>query len=495
VLLGSRTDPVLPYGGERDAVIALVVSRADRASEHIGEQVLALADWTERVDEDRHDGAGGGVYHRRPGFELRTFDDLHLHLDDAAEAFDDPSLLVFLSRHSGETGPLLSAHFTGNFGPAEYGGADGDLARACPQAQKAVVAALADHAPDGYDVGIECTHHGPSRVGCPSMFVELGSGPEEWDDPDCARAVAQAVLDLAGVDPDRHDGDGTRHVVGFGGGHYAPRFERIVRETDWAVGHIGADWSLEAMGHPETSHGVIRAAFEASAADLAVVDGDYPGLVSIVENADFRVVSETFLRTTVAVPRSLVSRVEDALGPVDDGLRFGAHARVGLAGDGDTPDGERAPDFAVVDLPDDLLDEALGIDAAAVRDVVADHSVGYRTAETGRRPTERAALPVRDDVVDAGDDGRVGQDTDAGPYDRLVAGLCAVLRERYSEVSREGDVVAARESAFDPDAAADLGVEPGPAFGRLAGGDAVEVDGRRVDPADVHRDRIVKFHI
>ncbi|WP_152040555.1 D-aminoacyl-tRNA deacylase [Salinigranum salinum] len=505
-------------------MIALVVSRADRASEHIGEQVLALADWTERVDENRPEGAGGGTYHRRLGFELRTFDDLHLHLSDAAEAFDDPSLLLFLSRHSGETGPLLSAHFTGNFGPAEYGGADGDLARACPEAQKAVVAALADHAPDGYDVGIECTHHGPSRVGCPSMFVELGSGPDEWDDPDGARAVARAVLALADVVPDRHDGDRTRHVVGFGGGHYAPRFERIVRETDWAVGHIGADWPLEAMGHPETRRDVIRAAFEASAADLAVVDGDRPALVSVVAEAGFRVVSETFLRTTAAVPRSLVSRVEGALGSVDDGLRFGTHARVGLAGGDDTPDAERAPDFAVVDLPDDLLDAALGIDAAAVRDAVADHSVGYRTAESGQRPTERAALPVRDDVAD-GETDALDTDTDSasdagtgthdtGPdadavatsdasgdsdvvaaYDRLVAGLCAVLRERYSEVSREGDVVVARESAFDPDAAADLGVEPGPAFGRLASGDAVEVDGRWVDPADVHRDRIVRFQV
>jgi D-aminoacyl-tRNA deacylase len=470
-------------------VIALAVSRADRASEHVADHLLDAADWDDRRDDDRPADAGGGSYHVRPGFELRTFDDLHLHLDDAAAAFSDPSLLVFLSRHSGETGPLLSAHHTGNFGPAEYGGADGELARAAPNALAAALSALADHAPDGYDVGVECTHHGPSRVGAPSLFVELGSGPDEWDDPAGARAVARAVLDLAGVAPDRPDGDRTRHVVGFGGGHYAPRFERLVRETDWTVGHVGADWPLEAMGPPAENGEVIRAAFERSAADLALVDGDRPALVDVVADLGYRVVSETFLRATTGVPRSLVDRVEAALGAVDDGVRFGAPARVGLAdppGASDDADaGGEGGDpvaFAVRDLPAGLLDAALGVDHDAARDAVDDHAVAYGTTESGRRPTGRAALPLEDG-------------TTAAAYDGLVDACCDVLRGRYREVRRADGAVVARERAFDAAAAADLGVPEGPAFGRLAGGDSVEVDGRRVTPEEVHRERTDRFEI
>jgi D-aminoacyl-tRNA deacylase len=483
-------------------VIALVVSRADRASEHIGEQLFEVAAWDEHEDPDREDGTGGGTYYRHPGFELRTFDELHLHLDGAAEAFDDPSLLCFLSRHSGETGPLLSAHFTGNFGPAEYGGSTGEFARSCPNAQKAVVAALDDHAPEGYDVGIECTHHGPSRVGVPSMFVELGSGPEEWDDPGGAEAVARAVLALEGVDADRADGgggtdhadSGTRHVVGFGGGHYAPRFERIVRETDWAVGHVGADWPLASMGHPREHDDVIRAAFEASAADLAVIDGDHAAVADVVEAAGYRVVSETFLQVTSEVPRTLVSSLETALGPVDEGLRFGDHARVGLGADADP--------FEVVALPDDLIEAALGVDRDDTGEAVAEHAVGYLTEEDGRRPTGRAALPRKDASAEEERGGRschedetadVGGHEDA--HDRLIDALCDVLREGYDDVAREGGVVVARESVFDPAAAADLGVEEGPAFGRLAAGESVEVDGRRVDPDEVHSERTVRFQV
>jgi D-aminoacyl-tRNA deacylase len=476
------------------SVIALVVSRADRASENIGEQLLDCGAWETAVDDTRPDGAGGGTYYTRPGFELRSFDDLHLHLDDAAAAFDAPSLLFFLSRHSGETGPLLSAHFTGNFGAAEYGGSAGELARACPNAQKAVVDALADHAPAAYDVAVECTHHGPTAVGVPSMFVELGSSDEQWDDPAGARAVARAVLDVAGVSADRDDGNGdaTRHVVGFGGGHYAPRFERIVRETDWAVGHVGADWQLSAMGPVDDNRHVVRSAFAESAATLAVVDGNRPTLVDAVADAGFRVVSETFLQATTGVPRALVDRVETALSPVDDGLRFGDHARL-LDGDNsddgtDVVDAATRLPFTVVSLPDDLLAEALGADAETAQAAVVANVVGYETEENGRRPTGRAALPVSTDDTDADAD-------HTAAYDRLVTDLCDALRARYREVARDGDAVVARERAFDPEAAATLGVTEGPAFGRLASGEAVEVDGREIPPEAVHTERTIRFSV
>jgi len=92
------------------------------------------------------------------------------------------SSFAFVSRHSGETGELLTAHVTGNFGPAPYGGEPDTLARAAPGAEKRVVEALAAHAPEGYDVGIECTHHGPTDTSVPSLFVELGSDEPQWTD-------------------------------------------------------------------------------------------------------------------------------------------------------------------------------------------------------------------------------------------------------------------------------------------------------------------------
>ncbi|WP_338727768.1 D-aminoacyl-tRNA deacylase [Haladaptatus sp. DJG-WS-42] len=438
-------------------MIALVVSRADSASVHIGEHLRSLADWTESEDDSRPDAVGGGTVLRTDDFCLREFDDLHLELETVADAFSDPEYIVFASRHAGDTGPLLTAHFTGNFGPAEYGGVDGGLARACPNAHKAVINALEEVAPEGYDVGMECTHHGPSDVGVPSMFVELGSGEEQWEDPDGARAVAEAILALADV-----PADSERHLVGFGGGHYVPRPTRIVKETAWAVGHIAADWCLSDMGDPNENRDVLAHAFEQSAAEYAVVDGEKPALRDTIDALGYRVVSETWVQETSDVPLAAVKELETALCSVDAGLRFGQIATWPVA-------------FDTVSLPVALIQEAEGVDRDAVRTVAETHLLAFTTDEAGTRVGGRAAVSpetARDAFIDA---------------------LVPILREKYDEVVRETDAVVARVSTFDPEKAATLGIPEGPKFGKLASGQPVTIRGREIPPEEVRTHREQTF--
>ncbi|PSP55867.1 hypothetical protein BRC82_04605 [Halobacteriales archaeon QS_1_67_19] len=439
-------------------MIAIVVSRADSASAHVGEHLLELAEWASFEDESVPDAAGGGTVYRRDGFELREFDALHLDIEDAAEPFSDPDLLVFASRHSGDTGPLLTAHFTGNFGPAEYGGTEGRLAAACPNALARLLDAFETHAPAEYEVGMECTHHGPSSVGVPSLFAELGSDEPQWNDPEGARALARAILDLKGVAPHRD-----RQLVGFGGGHYAPRFERIVRETDWAVGHIAADWVLDAMGAPERNRAVLRRAFEASRAERAVIEGDSPELETTIERLGYGVVGETWVRETDGVPLELVAALGADLGSVADGLRFGDPATGHEGG------------YEVVSLPDELLAEAQGVDADRARAAVASNAVAFQTEQSGTRATGRAAV-------------REFADREA-----LIAALADVLRTKYDSVAREDGAVVARETAFDPEKASALGVPEGPAFGKLSAGQSVTVDGEEIDPETVRSERVHRF--
>lgn len=433
-------------------MIGIVVSRADSASELIGEQLLALADWRSVEDSNRPDGEGGGTYYTLDtdsvNFELRTFEEWHLELEGVADAFSGPDLVVFASRHSGETGPLLTAHFTGNFGPAEFGGTDGELAPACPAAHKQLLEGFREHAPEGYEVGMECTHHGPTSVGAPSLFAELGSDESEWGDDAGARAVARSILGLHGTVHQE------RQIVAFGGGHYVPRPERVVRETPWAVGHIGADWCLDAMGSIDPD--VIEQAFEWSGADLAVIDGERPELDSVIDALGYRVVSETWLREVGERSLDLVSRLEAELEPIDEGLRFGERKGEGF---------ERSP------LPVELIETARAVDSDAVRAAVECHTVAFETTEGGAEIGERAAFASGDD------------------REELVDGLVSLLEREY-EVERNPGEVVVRTHEFDPEKAATLGVPEGPKFGQLASGRAVEVDGRTIEPAAVLTERV-----
>jgi D-aminoacyl-tRNA deacylase len=261
---------------------------------------------------------------------------------------------------------------------------------------------------------------------------------------------------------------GDRTVVGFGGGHYVPRFERVVRETAWTVGHVAADWGLDAMGEPEQHRDVLEAAFAASDAEHALVEGSRPELEAVVADLGYRVVSETWLREVGDRDLDVVAAVEGALGAVADGVRFGDRRIDGGDGDddggGESGDGD---DWVVRSLPDGLLEAARAVDADRTRSLVERETVAFGTRNGGSQVSGRGAFP----------------DDDA--YDALVDGLVDVLEPEYDDVRREDDRVVATKEAFDPRRARQEGVPEGPKFGRLANGDAVEVDGERIEPDDV----------
>lgn len=460
-------------------MLGIVVSRADSASVHIGDQLRAVGDWEQSTDDSRPDAEGGGTVYRTDGAALREFEEWHLHLDRPAEAFDDPDVLVFASRHSGETGQLLTAHHTGNFGPGDHGGEDNALARACPNAHDAVLDALREHAPAGYEVGMECTHHGPTTVGAPSMFVEVGSAQEQWDDPEACRAVARAILDLRGVSPDqptnaRASTDQStaetdydrRHLVGFGGGHYTPRFERVVRETDWSVGHIAADWGLDAIKDERDRPAVIQEAFEQSEAAYGLVEGEKPRLIEIIEEHGYRAVTETWARETDGVGLDLVRAIEDEVGAVETGLRFGDRA---ISHEG--------TNFERAALPAELVDEACGINREAAYERVAARTLAFQTEQGGTHPTETVILADRAERA------------------AIIDDLAGLLEARYDEVNRENGRIVARTEQFDPEKAKTFGLSEGPEFGRLASGEAVEIDGRTIPPEQVRTEREVEFEL
>jgi len=152
------------------------------------------------------------------------------HLDE----FFDAEYYVFASRHRSESKTkTLTVHVTGNLtSQALVGGKPKQLAYCNASAMKAALQELQRAKMQDYKVSMEATHHGPTGLKKPVLFVEVGSTEAEWNDINAVRAVASAAL-AAAENRKEHES-----AVGIGGSHYAPRHTSVMLESSIAIGHI-----------------------------------------------------------------------------------------------------------------------------------------------------------------------------------------------------------------------------------------------------------------
>lgn len=179
---------------------------------------------------------------------------------------------VFLSRHAAESGRLaLTCHSTGNFGDeARFGGNPRQVAVPYPSLQKKYIQSLwaARASFGGFDITLEATHHGPTALSTPSIFVEVGTTPEQWDDVGLCSRVAD-ILDAVMRTPHQ-----TNPVaICFGGTHYPKKFTSMVIHDDYALGSIVPAHSLKWIDEYMLGHILERNA-EAS---VALLDSDLMG--------------------------------------------------------------------------------------------------------------------------------------------------------------------------------------------------------------------------
>ncbi len=436
-------------------MIGIVVSRSDSVSVLIGEEILNIGDWEEKIDSSRLDEEGGGKYYSSDGFELREFEGLHIQLENVEFAFENPECIIFVSRHVGDTGALLTAHYTGNFGEGKFGGNPRELSRACPNIHKAIITELEEYAPPGYEIGIECTHHGPSDISIPSMFVEIGSSEKEWEDANAARAVAMAIKGVKGVKPICE-----KVIVGFGGGHYMPRFERIIRETDWAIGHVAADWCLEEVESIDSD--IIKEIFEKSGSDKCIIVEEKMELKSAIKDEGYEVISERWVRGTSGVGLDIVSDMENLISSVEEGLRFGE---------------VKSERIEIIELDEVLLRDVQVIDSKRVKDVVIRNTIAFETIENGKSISGRMAIE------------------EGEKPEEMLDVFCDILGTKYDSVIREGGQIVVKKLGFSPAKAEEWGIEPGPKFGELASGNPIEIGDKILMPIEVQEEEVKIYSI
>jgi D-aminoacyl-tRNA deacylase len=260
----------------------VVTSSEDPASMNIRARLMEKPGWTERGEFNNHPVL------TKDDFRMVQVDRIHLdedYVDDrVAAALNEPvEVVIFASRHRAESRiPTLTVHPIGNYSSADFGGKPGTLCKTSPQLMTSALRNLAMNAKGlGFNVSFETTHHGPV-VDSPAFYIEIGSYEELWGREDAAKAIAESILSI------RDNGYPT--MVCVGGGHYAPRFTEVALSRRVAIGHMAANYALEALdagmiaqmtskskdatrvyfhkkGMPRAAHRTLKERFEAAGLD------------------------------------------------------------------------------------------------------------------------------------------------------------------------------------------------------------------------------------
>ena len=135
---------------------------------------------------------------------------------------------------------------------------------------------------------MEATHHGPSSLHTPSLYVEIGSTKNQWYLDTPARVIANTLLALKVTSG--------RVAIGLGGPHYARRLTKLTFTSDIAFGHIFSDYALD-----QVDEVMLKQAFEKSGTNLAYFDPRTSAkqrdrLYHLIQKIGFTVLQESDIR-------------------------------------------------------------------------------------------------------------------------------------------------------------------------------------------------------
>jgi len=168
---------------------------------------------------------------------LLSIDEDTINVNDI-EMQTNADIFVFATRHQSAQGrPVLSVHAPGNWGIAKMGGRDRKLCTAPASLMKSCLQNLNHVCPEGFEITMEQTHHGPLLYK-PCMFIEIGSSIIEWNQKAPAKALCMALIRSI------REYKKTKAAVMLGGGHYNHQANKIMLKSDYAIGHICSKHNL-----------------------------------------------------------------------------------------------------------------------------------------------------------------------------------------------------------------------------------------------------------
>ncbi|MEM4252276.1 MAG: D-aminoacyl-tRNA deacylase [Candidatus Nitrosotenuis sp.] len=159
---------------------------------------------------------------------------------------------VFLSKHAAQSGELaLTCHSTGNFADAQFGGRERQVAIPHPHLQKAYMKSLWQRKSDyaKFQIIIEATHHGPTALSKPTLFIEIGTTERQWVDENLCGSVASIILKTLSEPL-----EDSPVAICIGGTHYPEKFTKELIHGKYALGTVIPKHAIDLLDEDLFSH-------------------------------------------------------------------------------------------------------------------------------------------------------------------------------------------------------------------------------------------------
>ena len=224
----------------------LVTSGHDLAGTTMSRYLITNAEFA--IENKRGDTDGESYRSlRHQNIELYIFFGNLLTLEKIDNLYSSADVFIFLSKHKTHSSiPTLTCHFTGNFSADNsYGGNPRQIAISYPSLQKGYLKAITavKHKVPEYEIVMEATHHGPTSLNKPVLFIELGSSEKQWADENAAAVICDALLDILQNGFERCKKVG----IGLGGTHYPKKFNTLLVESKFGLAAVASKYNLEAI--------------------------------------------------------------------------------------------------------------------------------------------------------------------------------------------------------------------------------------------------------
>jgi D-aminoacyl-tRNA deacylase len=303
-------------------VSLIVVSCGDVASYNQANALLEMDDWEEMDSVEGHRAlrfADARMWWMPDGV---LWED-NLDKRWTAVTGEVPCEVIFPSRHSAASGQAsLTLHPIGTMQiqpgqEPQYGGKAGD----CPPPNPRIAAWWRElnrvgSQLDEFDLSLETTHHGP-WLETPSLFIEIGSTEATWGHLGAAKLLAGIIHRGLGLDGGNGfgewDGDG-KVVLTLGGGHYAPRANKIAMAENVYLGHMLATYAIPfERDEEENISGMWEQSIRAAVTSTQLA---YPGanLLSSLEKKAFKGWQRQAIRDLMAELEIPILRTKDIIG-------------------------------------------------------------------------------------------------------------------------------------------------------------------------------------